>query len=148
MVQGLVCPHRPDTFPLNKHMKTFPQFISEAATKVRLYKDPTGGNDNLGADVSQSPRSNDRAVKSISTKKLSGFEPDSKMDSPESKGKLKGIKSAIKRGDKMPPILVRKHPSGEGYQVVDGHHRFHAHKQLGIKAIPARVVSDRNVEET
>lgn len=128
-------------------MKTLPQFMSEAATKVTLYKDPTEGNDNLGADVKQYRRSNDRAVQNISTKKLSGFEPDEKMDSEESKGKLKGIKSAIQRGEKMPPILVRKHPSGEGCQVVDGHHRFHAHKQLGLKSVPARVVPDRNIEE-
>jgi len=42
-------------------------------------------------------------------------------------------------------LLVRKYKNG--YQVLDGHHRFWAYKLLGIKAIPAQVVPDEDIEE-
>lgn len=122
-------------------MLSFKSFMQEQ--KIQLSKDP----ENFGATVPKKTGSTWRTA-NIPTHKLSGFEPDSKMNSPESKKKLKGIKGAIRRGEDLPPILVRKHPSGRGYQVIDGHHRFHAHKQLGIKTVPASIVPDKDIEET
>jgi predicted nucleotidyltransferase len=42
-------------------------------------------------------------------------------------------------------LLVRKYK--DGYQVLDGHHRFWAYKLLGVKSIPAQVVPDSDIEE-
>jgi len=41
--------------------------------------------------------------------------------------------------------MVRKYKNG--YQVIDGHHRFWAYKLLGIKSISVQVVPDSDIEE-
>jgi len=42
-------------------------------------------------------------------------------------------------------LLVRKYKNG--YQVLDGHHRFWAYKLSGTKSIPVRIVADKDIEE-
>lgn len=46
------------------------------------------------------------------------------------------FEDAIKRGKTIPPILVHKLPDGK-YEVVDGHARLQAYRNLGVKEIPA-----------
>jgi hypothetical protein len=84
-------------------------------------------------------------VINISTDQLVGFEPDDKMDQPKSKANVKKIVAGLKKGDKLPPLLVRKYK--KGYQVLDGHHRFWAYKSLGVKSIPVQVVPAADIEE-
>ena len=67
------------------------------------------------------------------------------MDQPASKANVEKIVAGLKQGDKLPPLLVRKYKNG--YQVLDGHHRFLAYKLLGTKSIPAQVVPDEDIEE-
>jgi hypothetical protein len=74
-----------------------------------------------------------------------GFEPDSKMNQPKSKVNVEKIIAGLKKGDKLPPLLVRKYK--DGYQVLDGHHRFWAYKLSGTKSIPVRIVADKDIEE-
>lgn len=49
---------------------------------------------------------------------------------PGHEGQIREIMEAIRRGDKIPPILVSK----AGY-LQDGRHRLEAYKRLGIKEI-------------
>src|SRR4030067_383721 len=42
----------------------------------------------------------------------------------------------IAEGQDLEPIIVIKHPKRDLYAVVDGHHRYHAYRQLGQKEIP------------
>jgi len=84
-------------------------------------------------------------VVNISANKLIGFEPDDKMNQPKSKANVEKIVMGLKRGDKLPPLLVRKYKNG--YQVLDGHHRFWAYKLVGTKCIPVQVVPDSDIEE-
>jgi len=72
------------------------------------------------------------------------FEPEDKMKSLSSRMNVSRLKKFIQSGGKIPPILVRK--QGTGYQVVDGHHRLHAYKKLGIKTIPCRIVPDKQID--
>ena len=44
-------------------------------------------------------------------------------------------KQKIKNGEKIPPIIVVKHPKFEVYAVLDGHHRYYAYSELGKKEI-------------
>lgn len=44
------------------------------------------------------------------------------------------------------PILVREHPEGNGYQIIDGEHRWKASKDVGLKEIPCIVMP--NVSDT
>ena len=81
----------------------------------------------------------------IPADKLVGFEPDDKMNQPKSKANVKKIVAGLKRGHKLPPLLVRKYKNG--YQVLDGHHRFKAYKLLGVQLIPAQIVPARDIEE-
>ena len=108
--------------------------------KVKLHTDP----DYFGAEIDNSGFDS-LPVIDIPTHKLVGFEPDDKMNQPKSQANVKKIVAGLKKGNKLPPILVRKH--NRGYQVLDGHHRFYAYKLLGIKSIPARIVPDKDIEE-
>jgi predicted nucleotidyltransferase len=67
------------------------------------------------------------------------------MQQLKSRANVEKIVAGLKKGDKLPPLLVRKYK--DGYQVLDGHHRFWAYKLLGIKSIPAQVVPDSDIEE-
>ena len=42
----------------------------------------------------------------------------------------------IAQGQDIEPIIVIKHPKRDLYAVVDGHHRYHAYRQLGQREIP------------
>ena len=113
--------------------------LGMAAGKIRLYTDP----DYFGAEVDDYQASG--PVQNIPVDQLVGFEPDSKMQQPESRANVQKIITGIKRGDVIPPILVRDYK--DGYQILDGHHRFRAYKLLGVKSIPAQVVPDSDIEE-
>jgi hypothetical protein len=84
-------------------------------------------------------------VVNIPANQLVGFEPDDKMNQPKSKVNVEKIVAGLKQGAKLPPLLVRKYKNG--YQVLDGHHRFWAYKLLGVKSIPAQVVPAEDIEE-
>lgn len=114
--------------------------LKESA-KVVLYTDP----DYYGADVSDDAGEG-LPVKSIPLDKLVGFEPDDKMKAANSASNMGKMVDLIKSGKGMnlPPILVRKYKGG--YQVLDGHHRFHAYKAAGAKTIPGKIIPDSDIE--
>ena len=82
----------------------------------------------------------------ISLQKTKGFEPDSKMRTKSAKRNVSKIKKALDRGDDVGNIFVRKRKGG-GHEVLDGHHRVHAHRQRGDKHIHAVVVPPENITE-
>ena len=108
--------------------------------KVTLYTDP----DYFGAEVDDSGFGA-LPIINIPTNKLVGFEPDEKMELPKAKANVAKIIDGLEKNENIPPILVRKYKSG--YQVLDGHHRFWAYKTLKKDSIPARLVSDSDIEE-
>ena len=120
------------------YAKKNPQGVAEG--KVKLYTDP----DYFGAEVDDTGFDN-LPVVNISADRLVGFEPDDKMNQPKSQANVKKIVAGLKKGDKLPPLLVRKYKNG--YQVLDGHHRFWAYKLSGTKSIPVRIVADKDIEE-
>jgi hypothetical protein len=110
-----------------------------AEGKIILSTDPNWYGAEVGDYKATGP------VVEIPAGQLFGFEPDDKMDQPKSKANVKKIVAGLKQGDKLPPLLVRKYKNG--YQVLDGHHRFWAYKLLGVKSIPVQVVPDSDIEE-
>jgi hypothetical protein len=110
-----------------------------AESKITLSTDPNWYGAEIGDYKASGP------VVNIPANKLVGFEPDSKMRQPKSRTNVKKIVAGLKKGDKLPPLLVRKYKNG--YQVLDGHHRFWAYKLLGVKSIPAQIVPDSDIEE-
>lgn len=111
-----------------------------AEGKVKLYTDPGY----FGAEVDDAGFDS-LPVVNIPTSSLVGFEPDSKMQQPEAMNNVKKILAGLEQGDNIPPILVRKYKNG--YQVLDGHHRFWAYKVAKKDTIPARVVDPKDIEE-
>ena len=79
-----------------------------------------------GATLHGTPNSRKRTV---GVKKLTTFEPEKKLQSPESRAKIDGIKQAIKAGRKLPRIVTH------GDMVIDGHHRLQAHRELGTQHV-------------
>ena len=112
---------------------------SIAEGKITLSTDPNW----YGATVDNYQASG--PVVNIPANQLVGFEPDDKMNQPKSKVNVEKIVAGLKQGAKLPPLLVRKYKNG--YQVLDGHHRFWAYKLLGVKSIPAQIVPDSDIEE-
>ena len=110
-----------------------------AEGKITLSTDPNW----YGATVNNYQASG--PVVNIPANQLVGFEPDDKMNQPKSKVNVEKIVAGLKQGAKLPPLLVRKYKNG--YQVLDGHHRFWAYKLLGVKSIPAQIVPDSDIEE-
>jgi hypothetical protein len=86
---------------------------------------------------------------------LYGFESELKLSNPASRKKVDQIKELIEKGEDevLPAILVRhKMEEGKELQVIDGHHRYWAYKELSKennakKAVKVRVVPERMIEE-
>ncbi len=110
-----------------------------AEGKITLSTDPDWYGATVGDYQTTGP------VVNISASELVGFEPDDKMNQPKSKANVEKMLAGLKRGDKLPPLLVRKYKNG--YQVLDGHHRFWAYKLSGVKNIPSQIVPDSDIEE-
>ena len=110
-----------------------------AEGKIKLSTDPNW----YGAEVGDYKASG--PVVNIPANRLVGFEPDDKMNQPASKANVEKIVAGLKQGAKLPPLMVRQYKNG--YQVLDGHHRFWAYKLLGVKSIPAQVVPEEDIEE-
>jgi hypothetical protein len=113
------------------------EFVTEG--KIKLSTDPNW----YGAEVGDYKASG--PVVNIPANRLVGFEPDDKMNQPASKANVEKIVAGLKQGAKLPPLMVRQYKNG--YQVLDGHHRFWAYKLLGVKSIPAQVVPAEDIEE-
>jgi uncharacterized ParB-like nuclease family protein len=67
-------------------------------------------------------------------------------DNPEpDRNKIARYRRALRRGDKLPPVdMVRKSLGGYSYYyVLDGSHRFHAHRLEGRYFIEAYLNCDR-----
>ncbi len=116
-----------------------PSYAVNETSRVKLSTDP----EYFGATVNDA-NPLERIV-SIPVNKIDVFEPDDKFDDPQNAKNLHNIRAALKKGAKLPPILVRR--QGQRFQVLDGHHRFKAYRMAGLKEIPARIVSKSNVKE-
>ena len=110
-----------------------------AEGKIKLSTDPNWYGAEIGDYKASGP------VVNIPANRLVGFEPDDKMNQPASKANVEKIVAGLKQGAKLPPLMVRQYKNG--YQVLDGHHRFWAYKLLGVKSIPAQVVPAEDIEE-
>jgi hypothetical protein len=55
---------------------------------------------------------------------------------------VKKYENRIRNGDDIGTIIVIKHPKKELYAVLDGHHRYWAQKEMGIKEIKCAVIQD------
>lgn len=111
--------------------------------RVKLSTDPNWfGSDIDDDDVNKEP------VVMLPVHKLTTFEGDAKakkgVADAEQRKAVEGIKSALRQGKKMPPITVRM--ANGRYQVLDGHHRLEAYRELNRAKIPAQVVKRFNVK--
>ena len=139
IIDGFHRAYQAQTQGLDKIPAWVPVQPGMAEGKITLSTDPNW----YGATVDDYKATG--PVVDIPADKLVGFEPDDKMNQPKSKANVKKIVAGLKRGHKLPPLLVRKYKNG--YQVLDGHHRFWAYKLLGVQLIPAQIVPARDIEE-
>lgn len=114
---------------------------TKESTKVKISTDPH----ELGAWVDDSEQ--DEPTVDIAIKKIiSVLEPDeehqTKKGAPE---RIAKMVAALEKGRDTPPILVRKYKNG--YQVLDGHHRFKAYKEAGRDSIPAMVIAAKDITD-
>ncbi len=136
---GLV--HKPGTGPNNRF--GFKNHSNNKANenKIKLSTDPKY----FGAVGVEKYNSDGLPTMNIPIKQLVGFEPEDKMSDPKSMAKVNQIAKAVQNKQPMPPILARKHKNG--YQVIDGHHRFWGQKKAGANSIKAKIVPPQDIEE-
>jgi hypothetical protein len=63
-------------------------------------------------------------------------------DSKVSKKGVEFYKQKIQKNEKIPPIIVVKHPELDLYAVLDGHHRFYAYLELGKKKVDCALAGE------
>ena len=114
------------------------EFVSE--NKIKLSTDPN----NFGA-IGVEKYQPTGPVVNIPVKQLVGFEPEDKMRDPKSMAKVNAIAKAVQDKKSISPILARKHKNG--YQVIDGHHRFWGQSKAGVNYIKAQIVPPEDIEE-
>jgi hypothetical protein len=116
---------------------------NKSKPRVTLYTNPSY----RGADIDDSLKK-DLPISEFDSSKnnLIGFEPEDKMNSPESKLIIKKMVSALKDGKRLPPIMIRKVKNG--FEILDGHHRFTAYKSVSMLKFPVQIVPQREIQIT
>lgn len=119
-------------------MISFKKYLEEAINIHLSHK-----RDDFGAYVSGNE--DDEKVTNLSSEEItSGFEPADKMEDKDNTKHVDQMVNHLSGGGALPPIYVRKHETG-GYQVLDGHHRWTAHKKYGSETIPAIIVDPKRI---
>ena len=125
---------------INTYMRL--QELLTEVTKVKLIK----SQEETGAWVSSDNKP--EQIINIPISKIDLFEPEDKTSknnaSKESRKAVESIKTAIRQHRKIPPILVRRQHLR--FQVVDGHHRLQAYKELKLPTIPANILQGYNIK--
>jgi len=90
---------------------------------------------------------NDASVEAYKTVPIDAIKTSEKIENKD-RAEIDKIKKGINNGDDIPPVVLDFSPvikNGEQYQfgLMDGHHRYIAYKELGIKEIPAAIVTSR-----
>ena len=135
---GLI--HKPGVGPNNRHDFKNKGNNRANENKIKLSTDPKY----FGAIGVEKYKATGPQV-NIPIKQLVGFEPEDKMRDPKSMAKVDQIAKAVQSKKPMGPILARKYKNG--YQVIDGHHRFWGHKKAGANSIKAQIVPPQDIEE-
>tara|TARA_B100000900_G_scaffold413875_1_gene438920 strand:- start:885 stop:1553 length:669 start_codon:yes stop_codon:yes gene_type:complete len=135
---GLI--HRPGIGPNNRFDFKNKNNNKANENKIKLSTDPKY----FGAVGVEKYKATGPVV-NIPIKQLIGFEPEDKMSDPKSMAKVNQIAKAVQDKKPMPPILARKYKNG--YQVVDGHHRFWGQRKAGVNYIKAQIVPPEDIEE-
>ena len=130
-------------------MLTFKNFVSTLDEKLAA---SVVDNSAVGGEVGASVHQDDHSLiktKQLALKDIVPFEPSSeKIKAPGSAQTFDGLVSAIKSGKRseLPAITVMKHPTQAGkYLVLDGHHRYEAHKKAGSRLVAADIVPAHRV---
>lgn len=114
-------------------------------TKVQLIRTPN----EVGSEITSNDYYYPKKVVMLPISKLTSYEGWRKARkkhtiSAESRDKVEQLKVAIKKGKKVPPIFVRWHKGR--YQVIDGHHRLEAYRELHFQRIPTQIVDSFNIK--
>lgn len=118
--------------------------IFEITAKLVKQYDLETDNSEIGATVSSDDRRKEKTVMLPMNQIRSRFEGDDKADPEwkEPRANIENIKKQIKRDiSKLPPIIVRRLPKENTYQVIDGHHRYFAFREMNVKRIPVIILS-------
>ena len=135
---GLI--HRPGVGPNNRFDFKNKGNNRANENKIKLSKDPKY----FGAVGVEKYKATGPQV-NIPIKQLVGFEPEDKMRDPKSMAKVDAIAKAVQNNKSISPILARKYKNG--YQVIDGHHRFWGQRKAGANYIKAQIVPPEDIVE-
>ena len=119
---------------IQQHMQ---EPVSEGA-EITMWTNP----EYQGADVDDKYYKK-QPVKIVDVSKLTPFEPTDKMDPKDNHDNMMRFVDKIKAGKKLKPIVIVPH---EGkLLIVDGHHRYFAHKKAGVDKIRAVIADPKDL---
>jgi len=119
---------------IQQHMQ---EPVSEGA-EITMWTNP----EYQGADVDDKYYKK-QPVKIVDVSKLTPFEPADKMDPKDNHDNMMKFVDKIKAGEKVKPIVIVPH---EGkLLIVDGHHRYFAHKKAGVDKIRAVIADPKDL---
>lgn len=107
--------------------------------KVKMFTNP----EYMGSDVDMSVGKG-LPTNQIKLDKIYLFEPQDKMEIPSSREWVQKLVSDIKNGKELKPIFVRTYK--DGYQIIDGHHRYQAYKLANKDTIPAKIIPNKYIQ--
>jgi hypothetical protein len=117
--------------------------ISEITAKLTKKYDQNNDQTEIGASFSKF--TGKEKISQIPINQIkSRWEDDHKADPQysDSRNNIENIKKQIKKDiNKIPPILVRRLPKQNTFQVIDGHHRYFAFREMNIKIIPTIILN-------
>ena len=122
--------------------------ISEITARLTKHDDIESGETEVGTYISDKNNTTNKIIRLPLSKIKSRFEGDDKSDPKwtDARENIESIKKQIKYDiSKIPPIIVRRLPKENTYQVLDGHHRFFAFKEMNIKTIRVIVLKSNQI---
>lgn len=124
-----------------------PNLTEVRANLIKKY-DPDSDQTEIGAKVDFTDIHKEKVYQIPLNQIKSRWEGDDKADPQysDSRNNIENIKKQIKRDiSKIPPIIVRRLPKQNTFQVIDGHHRYFAFRELNIKKIPTIILNANQI---
>jgi len=128
----------PDYYTNLKFIENFADGRKNEGAEITMWTNP----EYQGADVDDKYYKK-QPVKIVDVSKLTPFEPADKMDPKDNYDNMMKFVDKIKAGEKVKPIVIVPH---EGkLLIVDGHHRYFAHKKAGVDKIRAVIADPKDL---
>jgi hypothetical protein len=123
--------------------------IAEITAKLGKQYDPKTNEWEIGAIIYPNTKDEHNKIILMPMNQIkSQWEGNDKQntENKNARNKINNIKKQIKKDiNKIPPILIRRLPKHNTFQVIDGHHRYFAFQEMNVKYIPTIILNANQI---